>query len=78
MSHFRIFVANSPLRIPILALTICLLFQSINSVAAQLVEVRAGGMTYRVEVARTSAQRRQGLMHRSSLARQQGMLLVYR
>lgn len=78
MSHFRIFIANSPLRILILALSICLLFQPISSAAAQLVEVRAGGMTYRVEVARTPAQRRQGLMHRSSLDRQGGMLLVYR
>lgn len=71
-------MANSPLRIPILALAICLLFQPLISVAAQLIEVRAGGMTYRVEVARTPAQRRQGLMHRSSLDRQGGMLLVYR
>jgi uncharacterized membrane protein (UPF0127 family) len=78
MSHFRNLIANIPVLIAIQALTICLLLQPISSEAAQLVEIRAGGMTYRVEVARTSAQRRQGLMHRSSLDRQGGMLLVYR
>ena len=78
MSHLCFFIANSPVRTAIQALTICLLIQPISSAAAQLVEVSAGGATYRVEVARTSAQRRQGLMHRSSLDRHEGMLLVYR
>ena len=78
MSHLRVFIAISPVRIAIQALTICLLLQPVSFAAAQLLQISAGGATYQIEVARTPAQRRQGLMHRSSLDRQGGMLLVYR
>ena len=78
MSHLRVFVAIRPVRAAIQALIICLLLQPVSSAATQLVEISVGGATYQIEVARTSAQRRQGLMHRSSLDRHGGMLLVYR
>ena len=41
------------------------------------IEVRLGQTSYQVELALTSAQRRQGLMHREQLASNAGMLLVY-
>ena len=78
MSHLRVRAANSPFRLAIQALIICLLLQPVSASATQLIEISAGGLTYQVEVARSSAQRRQGLMHRSSLDRSGGMLLVYR
>ena len=62
---------------------LALLFFSIASHAAgavaalDTIDIKIGQTSYRVELARTSAQRRQGLMHRERLARNGGMLLVY-
>ncbi|MDH3859511.1 MAG: DUF192 domain-containing protein [Gammaproteobacteria bacterium] len=41
------------------------------------IDIKIGQGSYRVELALTSAQRRQGLMHRERLAHNGGMLLVY-
>ena len=45
--------------------------------APEMIDLKIGQSSYRVELALTSAQRRQGLMHRERLARSGGMLLVY-
>ena len=45
--------------------------------APDTIDLKIGQTSYRVELALTSAQRRQGLMHRERLARSGGMLLVY-
>ena len=45
--------------------------------APDMIDLMIGKTSYRVELALTSAQRRQGLMHREQLARNGGMLLVY-
>lgn len=47
-------------------------------VATQFLEISVGAVTYQVQVAQTSPERRQGLMQRVSLDRYRGMLLVYR
>lgn len=44
---------------------------------AQAQELMLGSRLYQLEVASTAEQRRQGLMHRRHLERNQGMLLVY-
>ena len=77
MSHFRKFIAKNSSWVAFQALAICLLSQPLGLSAAELLEIKAGGAIYRVEVASTSQQRRQGLMRRASLDRNQGMLLVY-
>jgi hypothetical protein len=41
------------------------------------IEVIIGGQSFRVEVARTAEQKRQGLMHRESLGPREGMIFVY-
>jgi uncharacterized membrane protein (UPF0127 family) len=41
------------------------------------VELRVGSETFTVEVARTPEQRRKGLMHRSSIGENEGMLFVF-
>ena len=41
------------------------------------IEVRIGGESFRVEVARTEEQKRQGLMNRKSLGSREGMIFVY-
>ncbi len=40
-------------------------------------EITINGASYRIELATTAAERQLGLMHRSALAADQGMLLVY-
>jgi uncharacterized membrane protein (UPF0127 family) len=41
------------------------------------IEVVIGGESFRVEVARTAEQKRQGLMNRKSLGDREGMIFVY-
>jgi uncharacterized membrane protein (UPF0127 family) len=41
------------------------------------IDVTIGGETFRVEVARTAEQKRQGLMNRNSLGDREGMIFVY-
>jgi uncharacterized membrane protein (UPF0127 family) len=56
---------------------------SINSVLScssgleEKIDVVIGGETFRVEVARTAEQKRQGLMNRKSLGDREGMIFVY-
>lgn len=45
--------------------------------APDMIDLKIGQTSFRVELALTSAQRRQGLMHRERLALNGGMLLVY-
>jgi uncharacterized membrane protein (UPF0127 family) len=63
-----------------LALTTFLWFCAApGSVAAgEIVDLEIGQSLYRIELAVTPAQRRQGLMYRQQLDSRQGMLLVYR
>ena len=52
-----------------------LLFE--DGLAAKTVELELGQTLYSVEIASSSKQRRQGLMHRPHLSPRQGMLLLY-
>lgn len=54
-----------------------LLLLSSSVVLAQTIELRLGQASYQIEIAKTSAQRQRGLMHRQHLSPRQGMLLVY-
>ena len=47
------------------------------SLASELIEFSLHDVSYQIEIAQTPAQRRLGLMHRSRLAANHGMLLVY-
>ena len=59
-------------------LVLFLLISPDVSRASELIEFNLQGELYQVEIAQTPAQRRLGLMHRSQLADNHGMLLVYR
>ena len=76
-SLFRIFCGDIAIRS--LAITILLWFclPANSEVAGEIVDLKAGQSVYRVELAVTPAQRRQGLMFRQQLDSGQGMLLVY-
>jgi len=50
---------------------------AIDTVGAEIIEIKLGSKAYRIELAVTQAQRRQGLMYRSRLDSDAGMLLVY-
>ena len=50
---------------------------SCNSGLGERIEVVIGSENFRVEVARTDEQKRQGLMNRKSLGDREGMLFVY-
>jgi uncharacterized membrane protein (UPF0127 family) len=59
---------------------ILLLISSVLSCSSGLderIEVGIGGENFRVEVARTAEQKRQGLMNRKSLGDREGMIFVY-
>jgi uncharacterized membrane protein (UPF0127 family) len=77
MSHSGQFITQSPKKrlfrviLPLLVLT------AFNGIAADFIEFNIGTDSYRIELARTPAQRRQGLMYRQHLDRYGGMLLSY-
>ena len=77
MSHSGLLIAQLANRavVPGFLLLMALLPGSV--VAAQFIDIEIDSATYRVELARTPAERRQGLMMRQSLDRFSGMLLVY-
>jgi uncharacterized membrane protein (UPF0127 family) len=52
-------------------------FLSCSSGLEERIKVLIGGESFRIEVARTEEQKRQGLMHRNSLGRREGMIFVY-
>lgn len=54
-----------------------ILFSPTAPLAAETIQLEIGGQTYHIELARTSSERRRGLMHRRQLERNAGMLLVY-
>ncbi|MCP4391115.1 MAG: DUF192 domain-containing protein [Gammaproteobacteria bacterium] len=49
----------------------------VNGIAADFITIKIDADSYRIELARTSAERRQGLMYRQHLDRYGGMLLLY-
>ena len=62
-------------------LSVALLLASMPGIevrAAEFIRLEIADQTYRIELALTSSERRQGLMQRDSLDRLGGMLLVYR
>ena len=50
---------------------------SCSSGLEERIEVVIGGKSFRIEVARTSEQKREGLMNRKSLGQREGMIFVY-
>jgi uncharacterized membrane protein (UPF0127 family) len=52
-------------------------FLSCSSGLEERIEVVIGGQSFRIEVARTPEQKRQGLMNRKSLGDREGMIFVY-
>ncbi len=64
--------------IPILGILL-----SINTVLScssgleERIEVEIGGESFRIEVARTDEQKREGLMNRKSIGEREGMIFVY-
>jgi len=50
---------------------------SCSSGLDERIEVVIGGESFRIEVARTAEQKRQGLMNRKSLGEREGMIFVY-
>ncbi len=77
MSHWYCFSTKSKNRV--LATIIFLIISSISYAfdSPGTIEIRLGQISYQVELALTTAQRREGLMHREQLERNAGMLLVY-
>lgn len=77
MSHWYSF--STKLKNRAFAAVIFLIITSIAYATASpgTTEIKLGHTSYQVELALTSAQRRQGLMHREQLAKNAGMLLVY-
>jgi len=63
------------LRVPAVWPVLLLLWSSAG--LTQTIDLRLGQASYEIEIAKTSAQRRTGLMHRKHLSPRQGMLLVY-
>jgi len=77
MSHSRPFIEQilkKPLLCAILPLLVLTPF---NGIAADFIEIDIDTDSYRIELARTPAQRRQGLMYRQRLDRYGGMMLIY-
>ncbi|UCF99076.1 MAG: DUF192 domain-containing protein [Spirochaetaceae bacterium] len=52
-------------------------FVACGSGLEERIEIIIGGQSFRVEVARTAEQKRQGLMDRKSLGARDGMIFVY-
>lgn len=77
MSLSYICSTNSKIRL-LVALFLSIAYHFPAALAApEMIDLKIGQSSYRVELALTSAQRRQGLMHRERLAQSGGMLLVY-
>ena len=64
--------------IPILGILFSInMVLSCSSGLEERIEVVIGGESFRIEVARTTEQKRQGLMNRRSLGDREGMIFVY-
>ena len=76
-SLFLIFYGDTAIRLLAITILLWLCLPASSEAAGQIVELKVGQSVYRVELAVTQAQRRQGLMYRQQLDSEQGMLLVY-
>ena len=76
-SLFAIFGGQNAIRLLAIAILLWSCLAPGNVEAGEIIELGVGQSTYQVELAVTSDQRRQGLMHRPQLGARQGMLLVY-
>jgi len=77
MSHLRLLIAQMG-KTPLVSIIMLLLAVTpASGVGARFMEIKIDADKYRIELARTSAERRQGLMHRQRLDRYGGMLLMY-
>lgn len=63
----------------LLALWLCLIYQSLTAdeVVFESIELEIAGEVFNLEVARTLEQKRLGLMYRTNLAEQSGMIFPY-
>jgi len=77
MSHPYTYSLKAAIQQLIKAVLPVLLLLSSGVALAQAIELRLGQASYEIEIAKTSAQRQRGLMHRQQLSPRQGMLLVY-
>ncbi len=77
MSHSCTYSPKTAIQCLVKAVLPALLLLSSSVVLAQTIELRLGQASYQIEIAKTSAQRQRGLMHRQYLSPRQGMLLVY-
>lgn len=77
MSHSYTYSPKTAIQCFVKAVLPALLLLSSSVVLAQTIELRLGQASYQIEIAKTSAQRQRGLMHRQHLSPRQGMLLVY-
>lgn len=78
MSHLSTVYSHSLRAARIFSLCLAAAIGAPGAAAESLIELDIGGKPYRIELARSSAERRLGLMHRRYLDRDAGMLLVYR
>jgi len=77
MSQSRLYIAHTTKRPLLLAILSFLLLTPAGAIAADFIELKLDQHSYRIELARTPAERRQGLMHRQQLDRFGGMMLIY-
>jgi len=77
MSHSGFLIAQITNRALVSGFLLFITLLPGTGLAAQFVEIEIDSTTYQVELARTPAERRKGLMKRQSLDRFNGMLLVY-
>jgi len=64
-------------RLLAVAILLCTCLAPGSAVAGEIVDLAIGNSAYKIELAVSPAQRRQGLMFRQQLDSRQGMLLVY-
>ena len=77
MSQLRLLIAQSGKTWLVPVIMLLLAVTPVSGIAADFIAIKIDADSYRIELARTSAERRQGLMHRQHLDRYGGMLLMY-
>ena len=78
MSHLSTAYAQVVKNPAIFFICLALTGWPVEGLPASSIQLEIGGESYSIEIASTSSERRRGLMYRQSLARNAGMLLVYR